>query len=308
MLVFRLPAYAELANALCKQYGFDAGVYEYRQFPDGEHYHRLVSLCTDRDVVLIGSTWNDTDTMALYDLATGIANNGARTLIVVIPFFGYGTMERAVRSGEVVKAKVRARLFSSLPQPQRGTRILLMDLHADGIPHYFESPVRAIHLYAKPIVLQAARDLAQGNDFVLGSTDAGRAKWVESLAQDLGVLPAFVYKQRVSGSETKVTGVNADVRNKHVVIYDDMVRTGASLLAAAEAYRNAGAVQVSAICTHLICPNDSLERIQQAGIIDRLVGTDTHPHAAALQERGSGFLEVRSVVPVFGDYLAGIRK
>jgi ribose-phosphate pyrophosphokinase len=308
MLVYHLPAYRAFAERICEKYGFDGGVFEHEVFPDGEQYHRIVSTCTDRDVVLVGSTWNDADTLALYDLANGLVASGARTLILAIPYFSYSTMERAIRTGEVVKAKTRARLLSSIPQPQRGMRVLLMDLHADGIPHYFEGAARAVHLYAKPIVTAAVLELG-GPNCVLGSTDAGRAKWVESLAADMGVLPAFVYKQRLNGTQTRVTGVNADVSGRKVVIYDDMVRTGGSLLKAAEAYRAAGATSVSAVTTHLVCPGNSLTHIAESGLIDKLVGTDTHPRALQLAEKApQGFLEVRSVAYVFGDYLAAIRK
>lgn len=308
MLVYHLPAYKAFAERICEKNSFDSGVFEHEVFPDGEQYHRIVSACADRDVVLVGSTWNDADTLAMYDLACGLVASGARTIILAIPYYGYSTMERAVRSGEVVKAKTRARLLSSIPQPQRGMRVLLMDLHADGIPHYFEGAARAVHLYAKPVITAAVAELG-GPDCVLGSTDAGRAKWVESLAVDMGITPAFVYKQRINGTQTRVTGVNADVKGRNVVIYDDMIRTGGSLLRAAEAYKAAGAATVSAVTTHLVCPGNSLAKIAEAGLLQRIIGTDTHPRAWHLAETApAGFLEVRTVAQVFGDYLAAIRK
>ena len=99
---------------------------------------------------------------------------------------------------------------------------------------------------------------------MLASTDAGRAKWVESLAKDLQVDAAFVYKRRTSGSETEITGVSANVAGQRVVIYDDMIRTGGSLLNAAQVYRDAGAVAIDAIATHGVFPGDSLEKFARA--------------------------------------------
>ncbi|MFN3491513.1 MAG: ribose-phosphate pyrophosphokinase, partial [Anaerolineales bacterium] len=91
--------------------------------------------------------------------------------------FAYATMERAVRPGEVVTAKTRAALLSAIPPACSGNRIVLLDLHSEGIPHYFEGELTAIHVYGKPIIRALARRLG-GDDFVLACTDAGRAKWV----------------------------------------------------------------------------------------------------------------------------------
>jgi ribose-phosphate pyrophosphokinase len=174
-----------------------------------------------------------------------------------------------------------------------------MDLHVDGITHYFEGAIRPVHVYAKEVIKSAARDLG-GEDFVLGCTDAGRAKWVESLAHELGVEVGFVYKRRDADGDVKVVGVSAHVAEKRVVIYDDMIRSGSSLLGAAQAYVDAGAIQVSAITTHGLFPDDSLARVAGSGLLDRLVCTNTHPRAVA----GAGAdLEVRSVAPIFVEQL-----
>jgi ribose-phosphate pyrophosphokinase len=113
---------------------------------------------------------------------------------------------------------------------------------------------------------------------LLGAADAGRAKWVQSLARDLGVEPAFVYKRRDPVSlGLAVTGINADVRGREVVLYDDMIRTGASLIQAARAYLDAGATLVHAVASHLVLPGDALDRIKASGVIASVHGTDSHP-------------------------------
>jgi ribose-phosphate pyrophosphokinase len=130
---------------------------------------------------------------------------------------------------------------------------------------------------------------------VLACTDAGRAKWVESLANDLGVHAAFVYKRRVDGSHTSVTGVSAQVGGKKVVIYDDMIRTGGSLLEAAQAYRQAGAGRLVAIATHGVFPEGALERLHASGLFAAIACTDTHPRARAL---AGPLLHVAPVAPL----------
>ena len=139
---------------------------------------------------------------------------------------------------------------------------------------------------------------------MLACTDAGRAKWVESLANDLGVDAAFVYKRRTSGSETHVTGVSAQVAGKRVVIYDDMIRTGGSLINAAQAYRDAGAVAIDAIATHGLFPGDSLERIRATGLFGHVATTDSHPRAVALR---CEFLQVDGTATLLAGHLTSNR-
>jgi ribose-phosphate pyrophosphokinase len=298
-LVFAGSRYAYLAERLAAASGWPLGELERQRFPDGEKYQRVVTSVTDKDVLVVGGTIDEDATLEIYDLATTIVGAGAYRLTLLVPYYGYSTMERSVRPGEVVTAKTRARLLSSIPEASRGNRAFLLDLHVGTIAHYFEGAIRTVHVYGKPIVTAAARRLG-GDDFVLACTDAGRAKWVESLANDLHVPAAFVYKRRLDGDSTEVTGVSAEVRGKRVVIYDDMIRTGGSLLQAARAYRDAGAIAIDAIATHGIFPGDSLARLEGSGLFGRIVVTDSHPRAVEL---ASGFLEVEPTAALLIEHL-----
>ena len=302
-LVFSTTKYQYLGDAIAQLGGWEPGKLARQTFPDGEHYLRIESDPSDRDIIIVGGTVDDTSTLELYDLACGLVTDGAYRVRMVIPFFGYSTMERSVRHGEIVTAKTRARLLSSIPMASRGTQVFLLDLHVASIAHYFEGGIRPIHVYGKKLVMPAAHRLA-GNDFVLASTDAGRAKWVESLAKDMKVDAAFVYKRRTSGTDTEITGVSANVAGKRVVIYDDMIRTGGSLIAAAQVYRDNGAVAIDAIATHGVFPGDSLERIRKTGLFGHVVTTDSHPRAVEL---ASDYLQVDSTASLLTEHLKSNR-
>lgn len=301
-LVFSTSSYAYLAKSVAELGEWQLGRVARKEFPDGEHYQRLESDCSDRDVVLIGGTVTDHDTLELYDLACGLVLDGAYRLRLVIPFYGYSTMERAVRPGEIVTAKTRATLLSSIPAAAAGNQVFLLDLHVSAIAHYFEGGIRPVHVYGKSIVMEAARRLG-GDDFVLACTDAGRAKWVESLANDLGVPAAFVYKRRLDGASTEVTGVSAQVAGKRVVIYDDMIRTGGSLCNAARAYRDAGASSIDAIATHGVFPGDSVQKIAVTGLFGTIVVTDSHPRALTQPAP----VQVESVASILVEHLRSNR-
>ncbi len=301
LLLFSTAAYTYLKNDVLQHNTACEGHIDVRLFPDGERYQRIISDVGGRAVAVIGGTISDSDTLELYDLAYALQKYGAASLAIVIPYFGYSTMERAVQAGEIVTAKTRAHLFSSIPRTG-GTSIVMMDIHSDGIPHYFEAGIRPVHLYCKPVVIEAARELG-GEDFVLAATDAGRAKWVESLANDMDVDAAFVTKRRISGSETEVSSVNADVTGRRVVLYDDMIRTGSSLIGAAEAYKKAGAAEISVVATHGLFPNNALARLQSCGLFRKIVCTNTHPNAVAL---ASEFLMVKPVGKLIADTLVAL--
>ena len=282
-LLFTIQSYGYLEPSFLAAGDFERGAIERKTFPDGERYLRLASDVWGRDVVLLGGTPTDLDALEVYDLGYAISRAGARSLSLVMPYFGYATMERAVRPGEVVTAKTRARLFSSIPGCEGGTRVFLFDLHTDGVELYFDDSHVTHHLYGAPLVTAAVRKHMGDRRFVLGATDAGRAKWVQSLATSLGVEPAFVYKRRdpVTG-ELEMTGINADVRGHEVMVYDDMIRTGSSLLQAGRAYLASGATAVHAIASHLVLPPGALDRIQGAGVFQSILGTDSHPGSQQL--------------------------
>ncbi len=343
-ILFSTASYGYLKESMMKSNRFldgqiargqskDGPVLEDKPFPDGERYHRILTEVADYPVVLLGGTIDDRETMELLDLGQAMVEKGALSLSMIVPYFGYSTMERQVNPGEVVKAKNRARMLSAIPTASFGNRIYLLDLHSEGIPHYFENSLVAVHVYARDIVIDAIVDIvrawqksemvvsavADGSDriktsssraasgevldwlddahFTLASTDAGRAKWVESLAQDMAdrgipVHPAFIIKRRVSGSETSISDISADVEGKFVVIYDDMIRTGGSAIKAAQAYTRQGAKGIALICTHGVLPGNALQGLRDSGCFFKIIVTDSHPRAVQLED---DFLKVISV-------------
>ena len=298
-VIFCLETYAPMAATLAKELGAELGIIEREVFPDGERYHRLVTSVAERDVILLGGTVDDQHTLDLFDLGCAIAKYGARRLDLVVPYFGYSTMERTVRDREVVTAKTRARLLSAIPAAAIGNRAWFIDLHSEGIPHYCEGHLAARHIYAKSALLPVMRELG-GEHMVLASTDAGRAKWVQSLANELGCDAAIIIKRRLSGSETEVAAVSCDVRGRPVVIYDDMIRTGGSLRAAVQTYQAAGASQIAVVATHGIFPGDSFQRLRAIDGITALATTDSHPQAMALAKDG---LRLVALAPVIAERL-----
>lgn len=303
--VFATAPYEFLKAQLCDSDAFKPGGLSRALFMDGERH-----LCFDdelhgKDVILIGGTINDAATLELYDMAHGLIGLGIHKLSLVIPYFGYSTQERAVKRGEVVTAKARTVLLSSIPRARLWNEVLLFDLHTPGIAHYFEGHLHSVQLSALPIALAILQTISDSDATVVACTDAGRAKWVQSLANAAMLPAAFVYKSRKDDGRTAITGVNADVAGKHVVLYDDMVRSGGSLIEAARAYHQAGASAITAVVTHAVLPGDSLQTIVATGLFTKLHCTDTHPRAMDLAKDFSDFLVVHPVADILRQYFLG---
>ncbi|MFK7930154.1 MAG: ribose-phosphate diphosphokinase [Myxococcota bacterium] len=279
-LLFATQPYRPLQRLICSDRVVE-GALTRDVFPDGERYLRIDNPVRGRAVAVLGGTISDSATLELYDLAGAAVSQGARSLTLLIPYFGYSTMERSARDGEVVTAKLRAHLLSSLPSPSGALRVVMIDLHSPGIPYYFEEHIQPVHLMATELLCTAVRELAGQDDYVLGAVDAGGAKRVQNMANRLGVEAGFVFKRRINGDRIAFTALAADVQGRAVVLCDDMVRTGGSLIQAARAYRAAGATRVSAVATHGVLPADAVDKIRDSGVIDCLVVTDSHPNAVA---------------------------
>jgi ribose-phosphate pyrophosphokinase len=279
-ILFAIKDYEYLAKKIMACGDFEKGELEVSHFTDGERYQRIISGIENRDVVLIGGKVDDGATLELYDLASSLVSYGTNSLTLVVPYFGYSTMERAVLPGEIVTAKTRARLLSSIPKSNRGNNMLLFDLHSEGIQYYFEHDLYPVHVYCKDIVIAAAKQYG-GDNFVMASTDAGRAKWVESLANDLGVNAAFILKRRLKGDYTEVSAIN-----------DDMIRSGGSIINAAKTYREAGSGNIYVITTHGLFVNDGIRKLKDSGLIKKLICTDSHINTQLIND---DFVEVKSL-------------
>jgi ribose-phosphate pyrophosphokinase len=299
-IVFATAAYADLGQKLAHLLGAESGAVERKAFPDQERYLRILSPPSGHHVLLVGGTISDFDTLEIFDLGCGLVREGAQSLTLVVPYFAYSTMERASKPGEVVTAKTRARLLSAIPRARAGNRALLLEVHSEGLPHYFDGDLMASQVAADAVIVAAARREG-GDDFVIGSADAGRAKRVQGLANLLGVPAGFVMKRRIDDRTTELVAMAANVAGRHVIIYDDMIRTGSSLLSAARAYLDAGAAGVTALTTHGVLPGDALAVLKESGAVRRVVCTDSHPHARELAD--GDFLRVDSIAEVLADAL-----
>jgi ribose-phosphate pyrophosphokinase len=273
-----------------------------------------------RDVVIIGGTIDHVETLDLYVMANAAYEAGALSLTLVVPYFGYSTMERGKPDlHEAIKATYRARLIGSIPRCPMGNRVVLCDLHAEGVSQSFGNGVRTTHLYClKEIVLAEVEASLNGR---LCTTDTGRAKWAESLVKDINKLltakgvardqlwqAAIAVKDRKSGSETQLLGLLGDVAGLDIYLFDDMIRRGSTAIDAGKGYRfgtanteGSGCKKIRFWAGHGVLPGTALQRLQAAvdhagqPLFSEVTVTDSHPNAVAL---AGDFLKVRSIAAI----------
>jgi ribose-phosphate pyrophosphokinase len=271
--------YNYLKENLLKTGCFDNINIESKTFPDGEHYFRITKpkQLFGKPAVYICGTTDDCAILEAYNVACTLVQEGCQSLHLVIPYFGYSTMERAITAGESVSAKNIARLFSSIPLSAVGNYIYMVDLHSIGTQYYFEQNIHPVHLTTDPIIDKMINDIRRKRkNVVLASADMGRAKWIEKISSRLNMSSGFIMKKRLSGIETEVVALNADVKNKDVILFDDMIRSGSSIIHAAEAYKSIGAKDIYVVCVHGIFVDGSIEKLKKSGVIKAVYCTNTH--------------------------------
>jgi ribose-phosphate pyrophosphokinase len=131
---------------------------------------------------------------------------------------------------------------------------------------------------------------------VLASADMGRAKWIEKISSRLNMSSGFIMKKRVSGVETEVIALNADVKNKDVILFDDMIRSGSSIIHAAEAYKSIGAKDIYVVCVHGVFTDGSIEKLKKSGVIKAVYCTNTHSKTQLIQDKFVKVYDVSNII------------
>lgn len=250
-------AYQYLAHEMAELGDFELGMYETETLDDGHiFFKKLTTDVRGRRVIIVSGTIDARETFEQYYMARAVAEQGALSRDIIEAYFAYGTMERKTKSGEAVKAKIRARMLSSLPPCAFGNRVIFVDLHADGIPYYLEGGVQHHHSYVgKHLVAVVAREMGgiEAPYFlgqvelavppetaprpVLAATDNGRSKWVKSMGDDTRLATAFGRKERIGDDEVVFVGAHGDVNGKNTLVYDDKCGTGGTAIKASAGIR-----------------------------------------------------------------------
>ena len=272
-----------------------------KKFADGEisvSFNETVRGC---DVFLIQSTCcpvND-NFMELLIMIDACRRASAGRITAVIPYFGYARQDRKAKARDPISAKLCAEMLEAAG----ADRVLTMDLHANQIQGFFNIPVD--NLLGTKILTQYFYDrLGVSNpDYVVVSPDLGSVTRVRKFTDKLDLPMAIVDKRRPKPNVSEVMNIIGDVRDKHVILVDDMVDTAGTLCNGAKALvERGGAKSVTACATHGVLSGPAIERLQ-ASVIDKLVLLDTIPVEG---EKAIDKIETLSVADLFAEAIRRI--
>lgn len=279
LLIYSTKDSAYFAELIGQVLGVGVGEISRSRFDDGELYHRLKlereSDLFNKTVIFVASTNTDKNFDELEKIGYTLADGGVAMIIFVIPFFGYSTMERVVSPGEAVSAKINARRLSNITHSGRNNVFLMLDLHASAILYYFEGGSTRFEISGERVLAEAIAEFKL-KKFIFGTADLGKTRWGEVLADNFKTDLVFIRKSR-QFEKTKVLDVIGQVQGKTVVIYDDMTRSGGTLINAAKAYLKHGAKEVYAVLSHLALNDQSVIRRLEKSPIKKIIATNSHP-------------------------------
>jgi len=236
------------------------------RFPEGEIRAQICDNIRGKDVFIIQSTCPppNENIMELLILIDAARRASAKRITAVMPFFGYARQDRKDRPRVPITAKLVANLLTTA----RADRILTMDLHAGQIQGFFDIPVD--HLYSINVIGDYVMRKKIKNLIVV-SPDVGGTRMARAYADLLGCSLAIVDKRRENATKTHVMNIIGSVKNKNVMIIDDMISTGGSLVEAAKALKEVGALDVYAAIVHPILVGQSIERIKNSQLKELIV-------------------------------------
>jgi ribose-phosphate pyrophosphokinase len=300
MMVFSGGANEPLAKEVTDVLGTKLGKIERSKFANGEIYVRPLDSVRGADCFVIQSHSHPINDNIMEQLITidALKRASARRITAVVPFFGYSRQDKKVLPREPITARLIADLFM-----QAGAdRLVSVDLHTGQLQGFIDKSWD--HLTALPIITDYLSESLNGETAVL-SPDAGGVKRAERYARRLDASVAFIYKRRdpLSHNESTALSMSGEVRDRHVVIVDDMIDTAGTVCNAAELVKDAGALSVRIAATHGLFSDPAVDRIKNAPI-EEVIVTNTlpvDPDIAALDN-----VKVLSISPILAETLQAI--
>ncbi|MEE9224210.1 MAG: ribose-phosphate diphosphokinase [Thermoplasmata archaeon] len=250
-----------LAGELARVLDADLVETEFRRFPDGEGYARILGDLNDERVLLVQTTLPDPNIVELFLWQDAVNDFDIESLITLTPYFGYSRQDKAFESGEAVSARAiaeRIELFTD--------EVVVVDIHNSKALEYFEKPVT--HLTAAPAF---ARYLDGKVDIVL-SPDEGRVEMANGVSEILGTDTDYLEKIRHDATTVEIKTKSLDVTGKRVAIVDDIISTGGTLGLAAKQLKEEGVESIIALCTHGLFIGDAMDKLYNCA---EVISTDT---------------------------------
>jgi ribose-phosphate pyrophosphokinase len=269
--LFTGRANPELAEEIARYLGTNLSPMLTKNFADGENYVRIQESVRGHDVFLIQPTCNpvNENLMELLVSLDAFKRASARTVNVVIPYYGYARQDRKTAGREAISAKLVADLIATAG----ADRVIAMDLHTGQLQGFFN--IKVDHLYCTPVIVDYIRQKNFDN-IVVVSPDAGGVERARVFAKKFDAPIAIIDKRRSGHNVAEVYNLIGDVKGKTAIIVDDMIDTAGSITSGAKMLKDQGATRILAVAAHPIFSGPAIERLEQAPI-DEVIVTNSIP-------------------------------
>jgi ribose-phosphate pyrophosphokinase len=298
--IFSGRASKELSKEISEYLKIPLGDILITDFSDGEIYVQIQENIRGADVFVIQSTCHpgNSNLMELLIMIDTMRRASAERITAVIPYYGYARQDRKVQPRVPITAKLVANLLTAV-----GTdRVLAIDLHAGQIQGFFDIPVD--HLFASPVIIDYIKKKKIKNAVVV-SPDAGGVERARAFAKRVNASLSIIDKRREEKNVSKVMNIIGDVKNKNVLLIDDMVDTAGTLVESVKALKDNGAKDIYACCTHAVLSGPAIERISKS-FLKELIVTDTIP--LGKEGRNNKKIKVLSVAKLLGEAIIRIHN
>lgn len=270
--IFACNANKNLAVSIANELGLSLGLSEVSRFSDGEINMRINETVRDNDIFIIQSTAPpvNENLMELLIMIDAMRRASAGSINAVIPYFGYARQDRKTRARDPISAKLVADIITSAG----ADRILTMDLHCAQIQGFFDIPVD--HLVGFNLFVDYFKNKF-GTDMKNVTTvapDFGSVARARSFAEKLNIPLAIIDKRRPEPNVSEILNIIGDVKDKSVILVDDIIDTAGTITNAANALKDRGAIEVFACCTHALLSGNAIEKINSSAITE-LIALDT---------------------------------
>ncbi|MBQ2075123.1 MAG: ribose-phosphate pyrophosphokinase [Muribaculaceae bacterium] len=254
-----------LTTEIAKKLGVEVGKLQVNEFADGEFQVSYEESVRGDEIYLVQSMFPPTDNlMELLLMIDAAKRASAKSVTAVIPYFGWARQDRKDRPRVSIAAKLVAGMLTSAGVDS----IITMDLHADQIQGFFNLPLN--HLYASSVFVPYI-DSLKLKDMVFASPDVGGAKRVLEYAKHYKVPMALCHKQRARANVVEKMTIIGDVKDKNVILVDDMIDTAGTICTAAEVMMKNGAKSVRAIASHGVMSDPATERINKSPLVEVVI-------------------------------------
>ncbi len=285
-----------LGESICRELGIELGKMKTEFFADGEFEVGFEESIRGSEVYLVQSTFPNADNLFELLLMIDAAKRAsAEPIVAVMPYFGWARQDRKDKP----RVSIAAKLVADLLTAAGIDRLITMDLHADQIQGFFDVPVD--HLYASSIFIPYIESLHL-KDLVMASPDVGGAKRANSYAKYFDVPLVLCHKQRAKANVVANMTVIGDVKDKNVILVDDMVDTAGTITKAADLLMSQGAKSVRALCSHAVMSDPATERVQNSELTE-IIFTNSIPY-----ERENSKVTVLPVAKLFADTIRRIHN